>query len=255
MRGKVEREISKVLNKHQEFITYVKYRESKDGKTILGIDIKLKPGVVIYLINFTKNSNRGTNADIVNKFDVSRADILNGSFAKSFDGFHKYDSNGKLGVVMGLGYVFGNDIEIVTPKFIGNLKTQEMNLSDLLLGVQSDSSVIYQKKEMPACKTDISDKQGPAGIGATKSKKILSVSQFDKFAKSKGFNAKFSDTEKFVAFMFKYSKDLFGRSSLKGMSWTAIYNLNPNSADWIGWSKIDTDDFLEYVKQYSRKRK
>jgi hypothetical protein len=83
----------------------------------------------------------------------------------------------------------------------------------------------------------------------------LSVSEFDKFAKSKGFKAKFADTEKFVSFMFKHSKDLFGRSSLKGMSWTAIYNLNPNSADWIGWSKIDTDDFLEYVKQYSRKRK
>jgi len=255
MNAKIEREISKVLNKHGEFITYVKYKQSKDGKNILGIDVKLKAGVVIYLVNFTKKSNRGTDADVVNKFDVTRADILNGGFANSFNGFHKYDANGKLGVVMGMGYVFGNDIEIITPKFIGNLKTEEMNLSDLLMGVQNDSSTIYRKKETAGQSTDKSTKQGPAGIGATKSKKILSVSEFDKFAKSKGFKAKFADTEKFVSFMFKHSKDLFGRSSLKGMSWTAIYNLNPNSADWIGWSKIDTDDFLEYVKQYSRKRK
>jgi hypothetical protein len=175
MNAKIEREISKVLNKHGEFITSVKYKQSKDGKNILGIDVKLKAGVVIYLVNFTKKSNRGTDADIVNKFDVTRADILNGGFANSFNGFHKYDANGKLGVVMGMGYVFGNDIEIITPKFIGNLKTEEMNLSDLLMGVQSDSSTIYRKKETAGQSTDKSTKQGPAGIGATKRKKEKAV--------------------------------------------------------------------------------
>ena len=254
MKDPIEKEIDKVLKKHGDFIVFVKYNESTTKKTTESIDIKLKAGVVIYLVDFNKKSSRGTDADIVNKFNVSRADILNGSFEKSFDGFYKYDANGKLGLIMGLGYVFGNDVEIITPKRIGNLKTEEMNLTSLLLAHQANSSVLYQKKETAGrAKSDDSAKQG--GIGATKSKKILSVSEFDKFAKSKGFKAKFADTEKFVSFMFKHSKDLFGRSSLKGMSWTAIYNLNPNSADWIGWSKIDTDDFLEYVKQYSRKRK
>jgi len=256
MKDTIEKEIDKVLKKHGDFIVFVKYNESTTKKTTESIDIKLKAGVVIYLVDFNKKSSRGTDADIVNKFNVSRADILNGSFAKSFDGFYKYDANGKLGLIMGLGYVFGNDVEIITPKRIGNLKTEEMNLTSLLLAHQANSSVLYEKKETASrAASDYYAKQKGAGIGATKSKKILSVSQFDTFAKSKGFKAKFADTEKFVAFMFKYSKDLFGRASLKGMSWTAIYNLNPNSADWISWSKIDTDDFLEYVKQYSRKRK
>ena len=94
-------------------------------------------------------------------------------------------------------------------------------------------------------------KKGSQKVAGT-SRKILSVDQFDKFARSKGFNPKFADTDKFVAFMFKYSKDLFGRSSLKGMSWNAIYNLNPMSADWISWSKIDTDTLERYIRQNSK---
>lgn len=88
-------------------------------------------------------------------------------------------------------------------------------------------------------------------VAGTRSRKILSVDQFDKFARSKGFNPKFADTDRFVEFMFKYSKDLFGRASLKGMSWNTIYALNPMSADWISWSKIDTDSLESYIRQYS----
>jgi len=256
MRDKAEVEFEKVRKKHSEHISIVQINLDKNKK-LESVDIRLRPGRVVYVMDLVEGKKgRVFNVDIVNKFDVSRADILNGSFAKSFDGFYKYDANEKLGLIMGLGYVFGDDVEIITPTFVGNIKTEEMNLSTILNAYKEDMPEIYKKKETASrAASDYYAKQKGAGIGATKSKKILSVSQFDTFAKSKRFNAKFADTEKFVAFMFKHSKDLFGRSSLKGMSWTAIYNLNPNSADWIGWSKIDTDDFLEYVKQYSRKRK
>jgi hypothetical protein len=175
MKDPIEKEIDKVLKKHGDFIVFVKYNESTTKKTTESIDIKLKAGVVIYLVDFNKKSSRGTDADIVNKFNVSRADILNGSFEKSFDGFYKYDANGKLGLIMGLGYVFGNDVEIITPKRIGNLKTEEMNLTSLLLAHQANSSVLYQKKETAGRSTDTSSKQGGAGIGATKRKKEQAI--------------------------------------------------------------------------------
>ena len=257
MIDKAEAEFEKVRKRHSKHIKFAAINFDKN-MMLESVDIQLKPTIVVYVIGF-KKSFRFKQVDVANSFSVSKTDILNGSFANSFDGFYRYDAKGKLDLLMGLGYVFGDDVEIITPKMLRNIKTEEMNLTTILNAVENDLPEIYQKVETPKRKTDeaIFVRQGPAGQGivGTRSKKILSVSQFDKFAKSKRFNAKFADTEKFVAFMFKYSKDLFGRSSLKGMSWTAIYNLNPNSADWIAWSKIDTDDFLEYVKQYSRKRK
>ena len=166
------------------------------------------------------------------------------------NGFYELSPKDKIEKLTGICLENSNgELMTITPSVFAGFELDYLNWA----WVQDNKDAYYRKAGR--AKSDDSAKQGGAGIGATKSKKILSVSQFDKFAKSKRFNAKFADTEKFVAFMFKYSKDLFGRSSLKGMSWTAIYNLNPNSVDWIGWSKIDTDDFLEYVKQYSRKRK
>ena len=254
MIDKAEAEFEKVRKRHSKHIQIATINFDKN-MMLKSVDIQLKPTIFVYVVDFLTKSKE-VQVDIANAFQVSKADILKGSFAKSFDGFYAYSgARGKLGLLMGLGYFVKNEVEMITPKFLGNIKTEGMNLSTIGNAVKNDLPEIYEKKETAGRKSDTSPRQGGAGIGAAKSKKILSVSQFDTFAKSKRFNAKFADTEKFVAFMFKYSKDLFGRSSLKGMSWTAIYNLNPNSVDWIGWSKIDTDDFLEYVKQYSRKRK
>jgi hypothetical protein len=254
MIDKAEAEFEKVRKRHSKHIKIATINFDKN-MMLKNVDIQLKPTIHVYVADFRKKSNE-VQIDVGNAFQVSRADILNGSFANSFDGFYAYSgARGKLGLLMGLGYLFGSDIEMITPKFLGNIKTEGMNISTIGNAVEKDLPEIYEQKQTAGRKTDTSPRQGGAGMGAAKSKKILSVSQFDTFAKSKGFNAKFADTEKFVSFMFKYSKDLFGRSSLKGMSWNAIYNLNPKSVDWISWSKIDTDDFLEYVKQYSRKRK
>jgi hypothetical protein len=225
MKDSIEKEIDKVLKKHGDFIVFVKYNESTTKKTTESIDIKLKAGVVIYLVDFNKKSSRGTDADVVNKFNVSRADILNGSFAKSFDGFYKYDANGKLGLIMGLGYVFGNDVEIITPKRIGNLKTEEMNLTSLLLAHQANSSVLYEKKETAGrAKSDDSAKQGGAGIGAAKRKKeevvtwvfsvheITGISErsgapiFAKGIKVKVNRAYYDSAQNFVKSKYSYQK-------------------------------------------------
>jgi hypothetical protein len=170
MIDKAEVEFEKVRKKHSEHISIVQINLDKNKK-LESVDIRLRPGRVVYLMDFVEGGKgRGFNVDIVNKFDVSRADILNGSFAKSFDGFHKYDSKGKLSLIMGLGYVFGQDVEIITPKFVGNIHTEEMNLSHLLLAYQADSKTLYDKKETAGrAKSDDSAKQG--GIGAAKRKK------------------------------------------------------------------------------------
>jgi len=252
MIDKAEAEFEKVRKRHSKYIEIATIHFDKN-MMLDSVDIQLKPNIYVYLVDFLTKSKE-VQVDLANGFKVRKSDILGGSFAKSFDGFYAYSgARGKLGLLMGLGHLIKNEVEMITPKFLGNIKTEGMNLSTIGNAVKNDLPEIYDMAGRAP--RDFTARQGGAGIGATKSKKILSVSQFDTFAKSKGFKAKFADTEKFVAFMFKYSKDLFGRSSLKGMSWTAIYNLNPNSADWIGWSKIDTDDFLEYVKKYSRKTK
>lgn len=226
MRDKSEIEIQKVLKKHGEFITFLKYNQSKQKKIIESIDIKLRPTVVIYLIDFNKKSARGTDADIVNRFNVTKSDILNGSFAKSFDGFSKYDSNGKLSLMMGLGYVFGSDIEIITPKMVGNVLTEGMNLFTILNAVDKDLPEIYRKKETPSRKTDftIGVKQGPAGIGATKRKKeevvtwvfsvheIIGISErsgspiFAKGKEVKVRRAYYDSAQNFVKHKYSYQK-------------------------------------------------
>ena len=170
MKDKAEVEFEKIRKKHSEHISIVQINLDKNKK-LESVDIKLRPGRVVYLIDFNKKSSRGTNADIINSFEVSRADILNGSFAKSFDGFYKYDAKGKLGLLMGLGYVFGDDVEMITPKMLRNIKTQEMNLSTILNAVQRDLPEIYEKKETAGRKTDTSPRQSGAGIGAAKRKK------------------------------------------------------------------------------------
>jgi len=223
MRDKAEVEFEKVRKKHSEHISSVQINLGLIQK-LQSVDIKLRPGRVVYVINFNKKSVRGTDVDVVNKFEVSRADILNGSFANSFDGFSKYDSKGKLGLLMGLGYVLGNDVEIITPKVVGNLTTEGMNLSDLLLGHRADSKAVYKKNETAGRKTDTSPKQGGAGIGATKRKKeevvtwvfsvheITGISErsgspiFAKGIKVKVKRAYYDSAQNFVKSKYSYQK-------------------------------------------------
>jgi hypothetical protein len=170
MTDKAAVEFEKVRKKYRQFIKNAEINYDKSFK-LESVDIQLITGLVAFLIEFDKKSTTGgVDADVVKKFNVSKADILNGSFAKSFDGFFKYDSKGKLRLIMGLGYVFGNDIEMVTPKMIGNVNTELMNLSTLWIAWVSDKKEIYRKQEMPSKKTDDAPKQRPAGIGATKGK-------------------------------------------------------------------------------------
>lgn len=172
MKDKAKQEFEKVYRKYKQFIKIAEINYDKSFK-LESVDIQLITGLVAFLIEFDKKSTTGgVDADVVKKFNVSKADILNGSFAKSFDGFFKYDSKGKLRLIMGLGYVFGNDIEMVTPKMIGNVNTELMNLSTLWIAWVSDNKEIYRKQETPSRKTDeaIFVRQGPAGIGATKGK-------------------------------------------------------------------------------------
>jgi hypothetical protein len=172
MRDKAEVEFEKVRKKHSEHISIVQINLDKNKK-LESVDIRLRPGRVVYVMDLVEGGKgRGFNVDIVNKFDVSRADILNGSFAKSFDGFYKYDANEKLGLIMGLGYVFGQDVEIITPKFVGNIHTEEMNLSTILNAYKEDMPEIYKKKETASrAASDYYAKQKGAGIGAAKRKK------------------------------------------------------------------------------------
>jgi hypothetical protein len=70
---------------------------------------------------------------------------------------------------MGLGYVLGDDVEVSTPKFFKNIKTEEMNLSTILNAHRRDIPEMYEKKETAGrAKSDDSAKQG--GIGATRKK-------------------------------------------------------------------------------------
>jgi hypothetical protein len=167
MRDKAKQEFEKVYSKYKQFIKIAEINYDKSFK-LESVDIQLITGLVAFLIEFDKKSTTGgVDADVVKKFNVSKSDILNGNFAKSFNGFFKYDSNGKLRLIMGLGYVFGNDIEMVTPKMIGNVYTYEMNLSTLWIAWVSDRKEIYRKQETPSRKTDwdIGVRQGPAGKG------------------------------------------------------------------------------------------
>jgi hypothetical protein len=230
--------LKQFIEDHKRYVDATKTKETADGYII-----HLKSQYFFY--HWTPTTSYSKQSISIKKSEwqngVAGTTILRGFYdlspsdkIKTLTGICKENTNGEL--------------MTISPSAFAGFELDYLNWA----WVQDNMDAYYRKAGR---KTDDSPKQKAAGIGATKSKKILSVSEFDKFAKSKGFKAKFADTEKFVSFMFKHSKDLFGRSSLKGMSWTAIYNLNPNSVDWIGWSKIDTDDFLEYVKQYSRKRK
>ena len=169
MRDKAELEFERVYKKHKDLFKSVDYHYDEKNKFTYAY-VQLQTGVVVYLLNFNAPSKKGTNVDVLNKFEVLRADILNGSFANSIDGFLRYGSDDKLALIMGLGYVTGNDVEIETPKMIGNVKAEEMMLSSLLLGWVSDSRELYRKRETPSRKTDNAPKQRPAGIGATKGK-------------------------------------------------------------------------------------
>ena len=167
MRDKAELEFERVYKKYKGNIKIATIN-LEQNKKLDSVDIELSSNIVIYLINFAEKGV-GTDVDIVNKFNVSRADILNGSFANSFDGFFKYDRNGKLSFMMGLGLIRGRnqDVQIFTPKFVANLRTEDMHLSSLLFAHRSDSKVLYEKVGR---KTDNAPKQRPAGIGATKGK-------------------------------------------------------------------------------------
>lgn len=171
MRDKAELEFERVYKKHKDLFKFINYHYDAKNK-FTHVNVQLQTGVVVYLMNFNATNKRGTNVDIMNKFEVLRADILNGSFSNSINGFVRYGSDDKLSLIMGLGYVTGDDVEIETPKMIGNVNTEDMLLSTLLYGWIADSKTLYLKRETPTRKTDrlIFTKQRPAGIGATKGK-------------------------------------------------------------------------------------
>lgn len=232
--------LSKFIEDHKRYVDATKTKETSDEYII-----HLKSKYSFY--HWTPRQSYSKKS-----ISISKSEWRNGlAGATIMKGFYDLYPSDKIKTLTGVvAETTNDDMMILTPSPFAGFGIDYLNWA----WVQDSPDAYYRKVGR---KTDDSPKQKAAGtgIGATRSKKILSVSEFDKFAKSKGFKAKFADTKEFVSFMFKYSKDLFGRSSLKGMSWTAIYNLNPNSADWIGWSKIDTDDFLKYVKQYSKKTK
>jgi hypothetical protein len=80
--------------------------------------------------------------------------------------------------------------------------------------------------------------------------KILSVTQFENFAKLK--KAKLNNVKQFTDFLFKYSKDLFNVISLKNKSYDDIYELNAKVADWITNTGFDTDQFEDYFIKKSK---
>jgi hypothetical protein len=80
--------------------------------------------------------------------------------------------------------------------------------------------------------------------------KILSVTQFNNFAKLK--KAKFNNEKQFIDFLFKYSKDLFGVISLKNKTYNDVYELNKKIADWISDEGFDIDDFEDYFIKKSK---
>ena len=88
---------------------------------------------------------------------------------------------------------------------------------------------------------------GYNGIG-----KITSVDSFTKFLKEKGEYSKLMEEEYFVYLLLKYSKELVGKKSLKGMSWNAIYKSNPKINDWISYYGLDGDDISKLIKQRAK---
>ena len=169
MIDKAEAEFEKIRKKHSKHIKIATINFDKN-MMLKSVDVQLKPTIFVYVVDFKKKSN-DFEIEVGNKFQVSKEDILKGNFAKSFDGFYAYSgANGKLGLLMGLGYLFGNDMEIITPKFLGNIKTEGMNISTIASAIEKDLPEIYEKKETAGRKTDNASKQRPAGIGATKGK-------------------------------------------------------------------------------------
>lgn len=169
MRDKAELEFERVVKKHKDLFKFINYHYDSKNK-FTHVNVQLQTGVVVYLMNFNETNKRGTNVDVMNKFEVLRADILNGSFSNSINGFVRYGNDDKLSLIMGLGYVTGDDVEIETPKMIGNVNAEEMMLSTLLYGWIADSKTLYRKRGTPTRKTDDAPKQRPAGIGAAKGK-------------------------------------------------------------------------------------
>jgi hypothetical protein len=88
---------------------------------------------------------------------------------------------------------------------------------------------------------------GINGIG-----KVLSVDSFTKFLKENGENPKLMEEEYFVYILLRYSKQLTGRKSLKGMSWNAIYKSNPKINDWISYYGLDGDNISKLIKQRAK---
>jgi hypothetical protein len=161
---KEEKEFKSIVKKYAQYISdFDINRDSKGNFT--SADIYLKKNYAIYLLNFQKKRSAGTDIDVVDKFNVVKSDITKGGFANSFDGFTRYDNNDKLAVVMGIGYIYNNDIEIITPEFIGNVNTKKVDISTLLYAWDADSKVLYRKKETARQKTDDSVRQRPAGTG------------------------------------------------------------------------------------------
>jgi hypothetical protein len=86
------------------------------------------------------------------------------------------------------------------------------------------------------------------GIG-----KITSVDNFVKFLNDKTPYSFDMNEEFFVYNLFKYSKELVGKKSLKGMSYNAIYKSNPKINDWISYYRLDGEEIIEIIKKISKK--
>lgn len=223
MRDKAELEFERVYKKHKDLFKSVNYHYDAKNKFTHAY-VQLQTGVVVYLMKFNAPTKQGTNVEVMNKFEVLRADILNGSFSNSINGFIRYGSNDKLSLIMGLGYVTGDDVEIETPKMIGNVNAEEMMLSTLLYGWIADSKTLYRKRGTPTRKTDDAPKQRPAGIGATKKKKeevvtwvfsvheIVGISErsgapiFAKGKEVKVRRAYYDSAQNFVKHQYSYQK-------------------------------------------------
>lgn len=169
MKDKAEVEFEKVRKRHSQHIKIATINFDKNNK-LESVDIQLKGTAYVYLLDFKLKTRGNVNIDVYNSFQVRRVDILNGTFEKSFDGFYRYDAKGKLELVMGLGYLFSSDIEIITPKRISSYKFEGTNVSVLVDAYDADSIMVYQKKESAGQSTDKGGEQRPAGIGAAKGK-------------------------------------------------------------------------------------
>ena len=83
--------------------------------------------------------------------------------------------------------------------------------------------------------------------------KITKVDDAIKFFNKNVANANTMNEELFAYGLYKYSKELIGKKSLKGISWNAIYKSNPKINDWISYYRLDGDEISELIKKLSNK--